>query len=248
MKKRTMVIGDIHGAFKALKQCLERSAFDYENDILIPLGDITDGYPEVYESVEELLKIKNLITIKGNHDDWFMEFINTDFHPYYWTYGGKGTLISYLEHSGKKGKYFATGSGFKTSLDSNDIPQKHKDFFNNQLLYYIDKKRRCFVHAGFKRHIPFLDQRKEDYYWDRQLWIDAQEYNSTNGGNEKFIIATKFKEIYIGHSPTTRWGTTKPMKKFNIINMDTGAGHSGKLTIMDIDSKYFWQSDCIFRK
>jgi serine/threonine protein phosphatase 1 len=25
--------------------------------------------------------------------------------------------------------------------------------------------------------------------------------------------------------------------------MDTGAGHSGKLTIMDIDKKTFWQSD-----
>jgi serine/threonine protein phosphatase 1 len=30
---------------------------------------------------------------------------------------------------------------------------------------------------------------------------------------------------------------------FNITNMDTGAGHTGKLTIMDIDSKIFWQSD-----
>lgn len=242
---RTLVIGDIHGGFKALSQCLERSGFDYENDTLIPLGDITDGYPEVWECVEELLKIKHLIPIKGNHDDWFMEFINTDFHPYYWTYGGKGTLISYLEHSGQKGRYFATGSGFKTSLESKDIPQTHKDFFNNQLLYHIDKKRRCFVHAGFNRHIPFFDQRKEDYYWDRQLWLDALEHKATIVGNEKFRIATKFKEIYIGHSPTTRWGTSKPMKTYNIINMDTGAGHSGKLTIMDVDSKFFWQSDSL---
>jgi len=39
---------------KALRQCLERSSFDYENDRLIQLGDIVDEYPEVYEFVEEL--------------------------------------------------------------------------------------------------------------------------------------------------------------------------------------------------
>jgi len=238
-------MGDIHGAFKALTQCLDRSGFDYENDILISLGDITDGYPEVYECVEELLKIKNHIPIKGNHDDWFMEFLNTDFHPYYWTYGGKGTLISYLEHAGKSGKYFATGSGYKTSLDSKDIPRSHKDFFNNQLLYRIDEKNRCFIHAGFDRNISFYDQRKEAYYWDRQLWLDAVAQKESGGGTVKFKIATKFREIYIGHSPTTRFGTNKPMKRYNIVNMDTGAGHSGKLTIMDIDSKFFWQSDSV---
>ena len=28
---KTFVIGDIHGGYKALVQCLERSKFDYEN-------------------------------------------------------------------------------------------------------------------------------------------------------------------------------------------------------------------------
>jgi serine/threonine protein phosphatase 1 len=46
---RAFVIGDLHGAYKALEQCLDRSGFDYENDVLIQLGDIADGYPEVYE-------------------------------------------------------------------------------------------------------------------------------------------------------------------------------------------------------
>ncbi|MBT2561284.1 metallophosphoesterase [Pedobacter sp. ISL-68] len=243
--KRIMVMGDIHGAFNALAQCLERSGFDYENDILIQLGDITDGYPHVYECVEELLKIKNLIAIIGNHDAWFMEFINSDFHPYYWGYGGKGTLISYLKNCCKEGIYFATGSGFKTSLVSKDIPQTHKDFFNNQMLYHIDKKRRCFVHAGFNRYLSFGEQREADYYWDRSLWNQALEHKATSNKKEHFEIATNFREIYIGHSPTTRWGQNKPMKAYNIINMDTGAGHSGRLTILDVDSKEFWQSDSV---
>jgi serine/threonine protein phosphatase 1 len=96
MGARTLAIGDIHGAYLALVQCLERSHFDCENDVLIQLGDVVDGYPQSYECIEELLKIKYLIAIKGNHDDWFAEFINTDFHPYFWNYGGKGTLTPKL--------------------------------------------------------------------------------------------------------------------------------------------------------
>lgn len=239
---RTLVIGDIHGGYKALRQCLERSDFDYRNDQLIQLGDITDGYPEVFECVEELLKIDNLIAIKGNHDDWFNEFIRTDFHPFYWTYGGTGTLISYLNNCGKSGRYFASGSGYKTSLVSEDIPRSHKDFFKNQALYYIDKKNRCFLHAGFKRDLAFDGQRMEEYFWNRDLWGDALKYSSDSELEKEFRITTNFKEIYIGHTRTLK---DKPLTLFNITNIDTGAGGNGKLTIMDIDKKTFWQSDLL---
>jgi serine/threonine protein phosphatase 1 len=237
---RTLVVGDLHGAYMALKQCLERSGFDYENDLLIQLGDVSDGYPEVYECIDELLKIKHLIAIKGNHDEWMREFIETDFHPYYWTYGGKGTLISYLNHTGKEGRYFASSRGFKTALESKDIPQAHKEFFSQQKLYHIDGKKRCFLHAGFKRSLSFYDQEDKDYYWDRELWNDAVEYSTSADLRKEFKMVTKFKEIYIGHTTTK---TFKPVKAFNIINLDTGAGHSGKLTIMDVDTKGYWQSD-----
>lgn len=51
--KKTFVIGDIHGAYDALLQCLERSEFDYESDRLICLGDICDRRPHVKECVDE---------------------------------------------------------------------------------------------------------------------------------------------------------------------------------------------------
>ena len=45
---KTYAIGDIHGAYKALIQCFERSKFDYKNDRLIVMGDVCDGYPEAF--------------------------------------------------------------------------------------------------------------------------------------------------------------------------------------------------------
>jgi serine/threonine protein phosphatase 1 len=35
------------------------------------------------------------------------------------------------------------------------------------------------------------------------------------------------------------------MKAANIWNLDTGAGYNGKLTIMDIKTKEYWQSDLV---
>lgn len=236
----TLIMGDLHDAYKAMRQCLDRSKFDYDNDQLIQLGDVTDGYFQVYECVEELLRIRHRVALKGNHDDWLDEFIKTDFHPYYWNHGGKGTLISYLDHAGKSGRYFSRGSGYKTALESNDIPERHKAFFSEQKPYYIDDSNRCFLHGGFKRNLPFHEQKIADYYWDRSLWQDAVK-QSTDGGD--FTMVPDFKEIYVGHSPTIQWGTDQPLNAFNIYNIDTGAGGPGRLTIMDIETKEFWQSD-----
>jgi len=55
---RTFVLGDIHGTYKALKQCFQKAGFDHETDQLIFLGDVCDGWPEVYEATDELLKVK----------------------------------------------------------------------------------------------------------------------------------------------------------------------------------------------
>ncbi len=94
---RTFVMGDIHGAHKALQQCLERAPFDKDKDTLIQLGDIADGFGEVHDCVEELLKIRNLIAIKGNHDEWLNQFLQTGYHPMAWNKGGAATAYPIYE-------------------------------------------------------------------------------------------------------------------------------------------------------
>lgn len=202
--------------------------------MLIQLGDVTDGYPEVFECVEMLLGVKNLIAIKGNHDDWFQEFIVTGSHPQFWDQGGLGTLKSYLGHAGKAERYHAVDSGYETALVSSDIPVAHRNFFLHQKLFYVDAYRRCFVHGGFRLGTPLDQQRPRDFYWDRSLWDNAYQNK---------LPVSDFPEIYLGHTPTLNWGTDQPLKAFNVWNLDTGAGHTGRLTIMDVDTKAYWQSD-----
>ena len=52
-----------------------------------------------------------------------------------------------------------------------------------------------------------------------------------------------YNEIYIGHTPVTKIGETTPVNKATVWNIDTGAAFTGRLTIMDADSKEYWQSD-----
>jgi len=238
-ENRILVMGDIHGAYHALIQCLERSNFNYEKDTLIQLGDVVDGNPEVFECVEELLKIKNLIAIKGNHDVWFNQFFTTDYHPVSWNFGGLATLESYLKQCQPNGKIIKSGKGFKTSLNADDIPESHRTFFKKQRLHYVDDQSRCFVHAGFNKSKPFYGQDEENYYMDRSLWLDAIHLQNQNCHTESL---TRFNQIFIGHTATKRWNITTPMSAFEITNLDTGAGHNGKLTIMDIETKEYWQS------
>jgi serine/threonine protein phosphatase 1 len=239
-------MGDIHGGYRALIQCLERSGFDYHGDQLIQLGDIADGFNEVSDCVEELLKIKSLVAIRGNHDEWFREFIETGYHPANWGFGGIATAKSYLKLSHREHLYKKVGEGYKTALDNKDISPAHRRFFERQQLYFIDTNNNCFVHAGFNRLLAFSKQRPANFYWDRELWTEALAHHilsKKDPGLEPFYNISGFHEIFIGHTPTIKWKTDKPMRAINILNVDTGAGHSGRLTILDIHTKEYWQSD-----
>lgn len=267
---RTFVMGDIHGAYLALLQCLERSGFNKEEDVLIQLGDVVDGWGQVYECVEELLTIKNLIAIKGNHDDEFWQWITYGLHRWNWQQGAEATARSYIAHAERKDIIFENKfSGNKTNLTTWDIPRTHQRFFDKQPLYYIDTERNiCFVHGGFNRHIDFKGQSPHVYYWDRDLWMTALSFKDSK---YKFKMHTPFTEVFIGHTTTNNWTKTitvcekedadsinmqgdinfykkvipieEPMHAANIWNLDTGAGFSGKLTMMDIDTKECYQSD-----
>lgn len=234
---RTFVIGDIHGAFKALKQCLERSNFDYENDTLIQLGDVVDGYSQCVEVVDELLKIKNLISVKGNHDSWFVQWVEgiTRQSEDLWDYnGGVSTRDAYKKHRLLKAEDFG---------ELNPKRKEHYDlFFKKQLDYYIDDKNRCFVHAGYNNLKGCQYSFPHDWIWDRDMISDVVKAISKQLPQPEILKA--HSEIFIGHTPTICYGDNeKPVQLYNLHMLDTGTGWGSPLTIMNVDTKEYWQSD-----
>jgi serine/threonine protein phosphatase 1 len=53
----------------------------------------------------------------------------------------------------------------------------------------------------------------------------------------------KYEMIFVGHNPTVSSGSGTPIQCFNLINLDTGAGYMGYVTVMDVDTMQYWQSD-----
>ncbi|WP_293875554.1 metallophosphoesterase [Flavobacterium sp.] len=227
---RTLVIGDIHGGLRALHQIMERANVS-KNDTLIFLGDYVDGWsesPQVLDYLIALNKKQHCIFIKGNHDELVYKWLadSKDNREWY-KHGGESTVTAY-------------------AIVNATTKNSHIEFLKNLKNYHLDEQNRLFIHAGFTsmngvayEYFPRL------FYWDRTLWETALCLDLSIPKNSFYYPKrlTLYNEIYIGHTPVTKINETIPVQKACIWNVDTGAAFKGSLTIMDVDSKEFWQSE-----
>lgn len=215
-------MGDLHGAHLALQQVLERSNFDPAKDTLISLGDICDGWPFVRECCEILQGLPNFVGIIGNHDDWAVTWARTNGEwkdPIWTTQGGEMTLTSF----------------------NNDPSQFPLEWFLGFNLI-VEHDQNIFVHGGIDPNQKDINKQTRDMCtWDRELIHHAKIKHFSKpdfhyGGWDK---------IFVGHTTTQMAGKLEPLRYCNVIMMDTGAGWSGKLSLMDVDTGDYWQSDLV---
>lgn len=233
MHSKTFVIGDIHGALKALIQVLERAQVK-ESDTLIFLGDYVDGWSQSPEVISYLIQLKtthNCVFLRGNHDELCYKWLKNDESNETWLFhGGQASVDAYS----------------KIPLNIINI---HLHFFQNLQNYYIDSENRLFVHAGFTNHNGVKQEYFEKMlYWDRSLWEMVLAMDKNIKPDDKFYPRrlTHYKEIFIGHTALSRIEESVPYKAMNVWNMDTGAAHKNPLTIMNVETKEFWQSDPVW--
>lgn len=231
--ERTLVIGDIHGGLRALHQLLERADVT-KNDTLIFLGDYVDGWsqsPQVIDFLITLQQQQNCVFIRGNHDelllDWLLSNSENIDEGTWFMHGGEATILAYEKIPETKKK-------------------THIEFLKSLQNYYLDEHNRLFIHAGFTNMNGILyEYFPKLFYWDRTLWETAVALDASVEKTSIFYPRrlTLYKEIYIGHTPTSRIGQTVPIHKASVWNVDTGAAFKGPLTILDVDTKEFWQSE-----
>jgi serine/threonine protein phosphatase 1 len=227
---RTLVVGDIHGGLKALVQVLEKATIK-NDDHYIFLGDYVDGWSESAQVLDFLIQFKqkhSCTFIKGNHDLWAEKWLRNEEKENVWlTNGGLETIHSYAGFTDEKKK-------------------SHLAFLEEMPYYYTDEKNRLFIHAGFtSMHGPTHEFYNTNFSWDRSLWETALALDPLMA-EDSIFYPKRFRlytEIYIGHTPTTNYYINTPMHKGNIWNVDTGAAFNGPLTMLDVNSKLYWQSD-----
>ena len=231
---RTLVVGDIHGGLKALKEVLVKASVN-SLDTLIFLGDYVDGWSESAQTISYLLTLKekvNCIFVRGNHDELLYNYLKHGQDLETWlVHGGEASKKSYLK------------------LSKNQLSQ-HIAFLESLKFYHIDSENRLYIHGGFSS----LRGPKFEYYphmvtWDRSLWEMACAMDPSLLLEDPFYPKRLklFNEIYIGHTPVTRIGKTVPTRFANLWNIDTGAAFKGCISLMDVDSKEVWQSTPVYK-
>jgi serine/threonine protein phosphatase 1 len=236
---RNIVIGDIHGAYRALKQLINTIELS-ATDRLIFMGDYVDGWSESFEVVDYLISLSRKrkennstapIFLRGNHDQLFVDYLQgADANDMWLFHGGQSTVQSYEGRAAEK-------------------VERHLKFLKDELVDFYELENMGFFHAGFQNlKGPHFEHFPEMTYWDRTLWEMARATDPRLKPDDPAFPPrlTLYDRIFIGHTPTTRMGKTKPVTAMNVTNVDTGAAFKGPVSALCIETDELWQSEPAF--
>ena len=143
--EQVFVIGDVHGEYDMFRSILKN--FQPDEQQLILIGDLNDRGPKSKDCWllgMELVKKYQAIYLRGNHEQYFLEFMNSpeDWFPSYLYNGGKETIESLL-HKGATDEYSPTEIAMM-------IRSRYKDMLNflAERPFYYEWGNYVFVHAG----------------------------------------------------------------------------------------------------
>jgi diadenosine tetraphosphatase ApaH/serine/threonine PP2A family protein phosphatase len=169
-KKRTILIGDIHGCFDELMALLKKINFNKEQDRLILLGDIINKGPKSVEVIF-FAKENNIECIKGNHEQGFLDALN-----------GLRSLTGGF-------KKLATELGPRLNLV--------KDWLES-LPFYIEEKDFIAVHAGLAPRVALKNQ-SPDILTRIRTWDGAGVSLNSEEDPAWFELYKNKKLVVFGH-------------------------------------------------
>lgn len=213
IKGKLWVVGDIHGCHTLLMNTLKEKNFDFDNDLLVSVGDLIDRGYENLKCVE-LLSNKWFTSVRGNHEDlcinglsdesykrchisnggeWFYMLDGQAMYNIAKTFAGLPVVLE-VNHNGRK---FGFVHGH---IEQNDW-QEFKDSFNQE--------------SSMSRNPAELAM------WGRErLNPDATQYEHVSGVDA----------VFMGHSVVSQ-----VCKRDNCYYIDVGSCFYGRLAVICLD-------------
>lgn len=177
MIDRTIVISDIHGCLDTFNQLLKLVQYAPDRDRLVLLGDYVDRGPRSKDVVEQVLHMTselNVIALRGNHDQRFVDWVlssDSELHAKFVEHGGIPTLQSYCgtEWSGIEWNEEEL-QRVKEWIRSRYAA--HLELLSALPLFYEDE-RHIYVHAGLNPAYPqWKEQPQRDFMWIRDAFYN----------------------------------------------------------------------------
>lgn len=215
IKGKLWAVGDIHGCHTLLMNTLNQKGFDFENDLLVAVGDLVDRGAQNLECIE-LLSQPWFTSIRGNHEELCI-----------W---GRCDYPSKRCHIANGGEWF-----YELSVEDQFSIAKKFSALPVALEVSHHGKKFGFVHGHieqndwdeFKQVLnnPFSKNIGGRCPADLAMW--GRDRFDTD--NLHYTHVSGVDAVIMGHTVTT-----KPFKRDNCYFIDTGAVHWGTMTILDL--------------
>ena len=219
--RRILAVGDIHGNFQRLMTLFPKIGFDPEQDLLIFLGDYIDRGDEnlhVMEWIMKQVRQKNVIALRGNHEQMLLDYFQQDDRMW----RANGGDLTYRELKEREIWDKAIIDRWLVFLEARPCSYRLN----------VWGQEYFFCHAGVYPGVPLSEQSPEDLLWIRSAFYDHYD-------GEAIIVA--------GHTPVSMIepDCTEPLFRSNhIIMTDTGSFMpKGHISCVDVLTWDFWQSD-----
>ncbi|MBJ9902058.1 metallophosphoesterase [Acinetobacter bereziniae] len=212
IKGKLYAVGDIHGCYNLLMNRLNEIGFDFENDLLVAVGDLVDRGIQNHECVD-LLNEDWFTSVRGNHEDLCI-----------WGAENNAAVKCHIDNGGE---WF---------YQANKHRQKHiiEEFLKLPIVLEVNHngKKYGFVHGHIEQNdwVEFkqsFDGGKSNFRDPAQLAMWGRE--RLNSDNHQYAHVSGIDAVIMGHTVTQ-----KPCKRDNCYWIDTGAVHWGTMTILDL--------------
>ena len=248
------VTADVHGFYTLMVAALEKAGYfaDTTPHKLVILGDLFDRGHEAKELqsfVLDLMDRNEIILIRGNHEDLFVEMATTDHGLAYSHHISNGTFDTALQLTGYD-PVLAVLRNYDFADAAKDTPLYQKII--PSMLDYYESSKYIFVHGW----IPCSRERNGNYSFiadwrtsDEQEWMKARWYNGMAAAAQG--VTEKGKTILCGHWHTS-FGHSRlegkgsefdadadfsPYYGSGIIALDACTGHSGVVNCIVLEEE-----------
>lgn len=211
IKGKLWAVGDIHGCYNLLMTQLKEIGFDFENDLLVAVGDLVDRGTQNIECIE-LLSKPWFTSVRGNHED---------------------LCIGGLHDEAYKRCHISNGGEWFYMLDGQAMYNIAKTFAELPVALEIsyNGKKFGFVHGHIEENnwdefkASFAENQRGRAASDLAMW----GRDRLNEDNKQYTHVKGVHAVIMGHTVTQ-----KPCKRDNCYWIDTGAVHWGTMTVLDL--------------
>jgi len=210
-KGRDLAVGDIHGHFQRLQQCLDQAGFDPETDRLISVGDLVDRGPHSAEALAWLAK-PWFHAVQGNHESLAITYL----------YGGRLDLEMYR----------AAGGGWFL-----DLPRHEQEVFAEQFLQLpiaLEVQTSAGLVGVLHADSPFNDWAalRESLLFDDDARVrEVCQWSRRRLKDGDTEPVAGLRALLVGHTPVLQ-----AKRLGNVWHLDTGGWASGHFTLLDLAS------------